>query len=138
LVGSESGRLGPDPDPGLNKGTLLGIELTSTLDNHGDIYSKIRDKIIRLASYWEQFRLSLPGRITIAKTFLLSQLNYTACWLPVDDEMLTSIQSIIDNFVLGTLSVSRERLYLPVDKGGLGLFNLKTLLLGIKGIQIKN
>jgi hypothetical protein len=86
--------------------TLLGVEIKRTLDNHEEIFVGIRDKIIRLASYWERFRLSLPGRITIAKTFLLSQLNYIACWLKPPPHILESIQSILNNFVVGTLNMS--------------------------------
>jgi exonuclease III len=106
--------------------TLLGVEITRGLDNTEEIFSKIREKIVNLGAYWERFRLSLPGRITVAKTFLLSQLNYVASWLKPSPEMLNSIQSIIDNFVLSTLNISKERLYLPVNKGGIGMFNLAT------------
>jgi hypothetical protein len=58
----------------------------------------------------------------------VSQLNYIACWLPVPDGILNSIQRIIDSFVTGTLNVSRERVCLPVELGGLGMFKLSEFL----------
>jgi hypothetical protein len=82
-----------DPDPGdiaiienlgfkyTKKIKLLGVEIVYTLDNVDAIFDTLREKIVTLAAYWERFRLSLPGRITIAKTFLISQLNYLGCFL---------------------------------------------------------
>jgi hypothetical protein len=60
----------------VDKVTLLGVEISWSLNNTTEIFTKIRDKIISLAAFWEPFRLSLLGRITVAKTFLL---NYVAC-----------------------------------------------------------
>jgi hypothetical protein len=108
--------------------TLLGVEITNRLNNIDRIYDKIRNKMINIATFWERFRLSLSGRIVVAKTFLISQLNYTACWLPVPDEQLDSMQRIIDSFVIGTFNISRERVCLPVELGGLGMFNLKKFI----------
>jgi hypothetical protein len=109
--------------------TLLGIDIKWDLSIVQEIYKKVRNKIVNLAAYWERFRFSLHGRIVIAKTFLIAQLNYIACWLPVPDGILTNIQTQIDNFCLGPLNVARSRLYLPPEKGGLGLFDLKKFIL---------
>jgi exonuclease III len=108
--------------------TLLGVEITRNLDNINAIFNKILEKIRSLASFWERFRLSLSGRLTIAKTFLISQLNYVACWLIPPDDILNTIQVLIDQFVIGPLNVSRERLYLPAKCGGIGMFDLKIFL----------
>jgi hypothetical protein len=61
--------------------TLLGVEIKNTLSNVDEIFQKIKEKIVGLISYWERFRLTLPGRITVAKTFLVSQLNYIGSFL---------------------------------------------------------
>jgi hypothetical protein len=82
-----------------NKIKLLGMEITQNLDNVDETFKKIKQKIVGLVSYWDRFRLSLPGRITIAKTFLVSQLNYIGCFLKPSDLILDEIQVIIDNFV---------------------------------------
>jgi hypothetical protein len=41
---------------------------------------------------------------------------------------LNTIQVLIDQFVIGPLNVSRERLYLPAKCGGIGMFDLKIFL----------
>jgi hypothetical protein len=78
---------------------LLGIEIVASLDNIDSIFAKIIVKITNLTAYWERFKLSLPGRITVAKTFLVSQLNYVGCFLTPSDNIIERIQVIIDNFV---------------------------------------
>jgi Reverse transcriptase (RNA-dependent DNA polymerase) len=108
--------------------TLLGVEIKWDLSNIREIYAKILTKIINIAAFWERFRLSLSGRIVIAKTFLIAQLNYIACWLPIPVDTLQSIQTQIDNFVTGPLNIAKSRLYLPPDKGGLGLFDLNLFI----------
>jgi hypothetical protein len=110
----------------VNKINLLGVEICRTLDNIENIFSSLRNKIINISAYWERFRLSLPGRITVAKTFLIAQLNYAACWLKPSDGMIESIQLIIDNFIKGPLNISRDRLYQEPNLGGVGALNLKT------------
>jgi hypothetical protein len=80
--------------------------LVYTLDNIDDIFRAIKTKIINLASYWERFRLTLPGRIIIAKTFLISQLNYIGCFLKPSDIIMEEIQVIIDNFVKKNLNIA--------------------------------
>jgi hypothetical protein len=104
--------------------TLLGVEITRDLDNTEAIFEKIKNKIIGLASFWERFRLSLPGRITVAKTFLVSQLSYVACFLTPSDRIINEIQSILDNFVRKNMNISRERMHLEPATGGIGMFDI--------------
>jgi hypothetical protein len=107
---------------------LLGVDIVQNLDNIDIIFENIKQKIVNLSSYWDRFRLSLPGRITIAKTFLVSQLNYIGCFLKPSDAMTDQIQVIIDNFVKKNLNIAQDRLTSSVDSGGLGMFDIKTFL----------
>ena len=107
---------------------LLGLDIKSSLDNSAEIYSGISDNIRRLILFWERFRLTLPGRLSIMKTCLLSQLNYIGCFLPAPDESIDNIQRMIDGFVKKNLPISAERMYLPANLGGIGLINLKIFL----------
>jgi hypothetical protein len=77
---------------------------------------------------WRPFNLSLPGRINIAKTMMYSQINYLGCFLPVPAEIISLIDSLITNYVKGTLNIAKKRIYLPPDQGGLGLFDIKDFL----------
>jgi hypothetical protein len=107
---------------------LLGIEIVRSLDNVDSIFTGIRTKIVNLASFWERFRLTLPGRITVAKTFMVAQLNYAGSFLKPSDDIILQIQDIISNFVKGNLNIAREKICLPTSAGGLGMFNLLDFL----------
>jgi hypothetical protein len=130
----------PDPDPEdielitslgfkyTNKLKLLGVDLSNKLDNIDDIFKGIKTKIVNLVAYWDRFRLSLPGQIMVAKTFLVSQLNYIGSFLKPLTELLDQIQVIIDNFVKKNLNIASNRISKPTDEGGLGMFNLEEFL----------
>ena len=60
------------------------------------------------------------------KTCLISQLNYIGCFLPMPEASAVNIQRLIDGFVKKKLPVAANRLYLPAELGGLGIFDIKT------------
>jgi hypothetical protein len=107
---------------------LLGMEITSALDNKEEIFEVLINKISNLVSYWDRFKLTLPGRITVAKTFLVSQLNYVGCFLVPSQATLDRIQLIINTYVKGNINISQSRIQTRVEDGGLGMFNLKDFL----------
>jgi len=107
---------------------ILGIKITSELDSTDEIFRNVRQKIISLINFWERFKLTLPGRILIAKTFLISQLNYVGCFLTPETGLLTEIQEIIDSYCIKNLKVAKNRRYIEADRGGLELLNLEVLL----------
>ena len=108
--------------------TLLGVKINRDLNNIRSITLTIKEKIVRISAFWERFRLTLPGRITILKTCLISQINYLGCFLPLDQTVLSEMQVILDGFVKKNLRVSNDRLYLPPEQGGLGCIELKSFL----------
>jgi len=111
-----------------DKFTLLGFKICRTLDNVEEIFNEIKTKIINLVAFWDRFRLSLPGRITIMKTCLISQLCYIGCVLPAPTIILGEIQQIIDNFVKKNLRCSSDRIYLEPKRGGMGCIELSNFL----------
>jgi len=127
--------LGP-PVPGVDlagfsltdKIKLLGMEITPALDNIDEIFTTVHEKILDLISFWDRFRLTLPGRISVFKNLLVPQINYLGCILCPSERVLNRIQDSLDGFVLGNLTVSKDRRYLPPANGGLGIFNLKIFL----------
>ena len=108
---------------------LLGVTICNTLDNIPEIYGPLIEKMNSLINFWSRFKLTLPGRLTIMKTCLISQLNYIGCFLPMPDDILNTFQQLINNFVKKNLPVSAQRLYLSPQDGGLGIFNLKQFFL---------
>ena len=107
---------------------LLGLTIKPSLDNNVEIYEEILNKIRGLILFWECFRLSLPRRLAIMKTYLISQLNYIGSFLPAPDDSLTTIQNCINTFVKKNIRISEDRLYLPANLGGLGIFDIKKFL----------
>jgi hypothetical protein len=111
---------------------LLGAVISSDWTTLPDNFIGIVDKIKKLISFWSRFRLSLPGRISIAKTYLLSQLNYLGSILTPGREILSNIKTLIHNFIRKNLQISDIRIRLTVDQGGLGFFDLHEFMLAQK------
>jgi hypothetical protein len=81
--------------------------------------------------------LSVQGRINICKTFMLAQLGYLGCICEPEPEQLELLTTIIEQFILGKLNISKHRLYsLPKD-GGLGMIPLNEYLTAQRVLWIK-
>jgi hypothetical protein len=88
-----------------------------------DMFNNIYQKIARIIVLWDRFKLSLPGRIGLYKTLLISQLSFAGSIAIPDPVTLERLQSLIDNYAKGSLKISRDRLYTDPDQGGLGLMD---------------
>jgi Reverse transcriptase (RNA-dependent DNA polymerase) len=108
--------------------SLLGATIYRDLTRIPENVGKIKDKIVSQISYWERFKLSLPGRISTAKTYLISQINYLGCIFDFQDDDIAGLQLLMNNFIRKNLRISDNRIYLSVSEGGLGFFNLKEFL----------
>jgi exonuclease III len=120
-----------------NELTLLGFRLNSDGIMCNDMFQELYVKISNIITSWDRYRLSMPGRIGIYKTLLLSQISYIGSICTPSENMLNNIQNLIDNFVMGPLAVSKERRYIPPSDGGLGLINLKNFLTGLQASWVK-
>ncbi len=107
---------------------LLGFNVTKNFENSDDTFVQIHEKIKGLISFWERFRLSLPGRISVIKNLLIPQINYLGSILSPSDRVLSAIQDSLDAFALNGINCAKERRYLSPENGGLGLFDLKIFL----------
>jgi hypothetical protein len=110
---------------------LLGFTLSSvenmSLINFNPIIGKLQNSI----RYWERFYLSLPGKITVYKCLLLSQLSYKASILKPDQNTVRTISDMFEKFILNGMTFSKDRLYRPVRDGGLGLIPLEQYIQGL-------
>jgi hypothetical protein len=79
--------------------TLLGLIIENDTGNFQKSFDKITNAITREINFWLRFNLSLPGRITIAKAMLYSQLNYMGCFLSMEDESVQNWSNLIEKFV---------------------------------------
>jgi len=105
-------------------GRIIDSKIEKLEDNFENIFAVIKKSIL----FWERFNLTIPGRINITKSLLLSQINYLGCVMLPSNRLLDKIQRALDDFSLGSIRFARERLCLKPEQGGLGLFNLKEFL----------
>jgi len=116
---------------------LLGMNITKNFLNTDETFLEIHEKIRGKIAFWDRFRLSLPGRISVIKNLLIPLLNYLGCILTPSDAVLDGIQETLDNFAISGHQVSKDRRYLKPADGGLGLFELKSFLTAQKCAWIK-
>jgi hypothetical protein len=105
---------------------ILGITVNNRGTQLEENFEGIITKVRNLATKWSRFTLSLPGRIAISKTMLVSQIGYIACIISPTPAQLTVLQNICDDYVTNGIVVSRDRLYTKPKYGGLGLINIET------------
>jgi hypothetical protein len=91
--------------------TILGLEIDCTGYTKKN-FDKIWDKIKAITATWAPFKLSLTGRINIAKSLLYSQINYLGCFLLFPPEVINAIDNSITTFVKGKLNVAKKRLHI--------------------------
>jgi hypothetical protein len=130
------GSVAPIPDYVLNSGfavtdkvNILGFDITKSADDLYKNDDKVTEKIRSLVRFWERFRLSLPGRINVAKSLLLSQIGYYGSVIPVHAEYVTVLQSIMNNFISGKLRLGSKQVTLAIEKGGLGFIDVKNFIM---------
>jgi exonuclease III len=105
--------------------------LGTTFENSAELstnYDSVISKMRKIAGDWSRFGLSLVGRISISKTFLISQVTYLGEVVVPSDEQLNTMQNICNNFVLKGTPWAEDKLYLRPENGGLGLIKIKDLL----------
>ena len=116
---------------------LLGMTIDQKAKKLLDNFDITIKKIKSVANFWTKFKLSLPGRIAVANTYLILQINHIGCFLTPSDFQLSEMQKIIDSFCIGSLNVSSERRYLPAKMGGLGLIKLSDFITAQQTMWIK-
>ena len=83
---------------------LLGMDIKKNLEHVTEIFDVMTEKILKITRFWDLFRLSLPGRISVVKTLILPQINYLGCILEPDPPALKKMEKIIEKFALNSLA----------------------------------
>ena len=78
---------------------MLGFQIDNRLKELTKNYEKCYRKVHKIGRRWARYRLSLKGRITIAKTLLLPQFMYVATVLHTNDRTYDKIDKIIRSFI---------------------------------------
>ena len=110
----------------------LGLTIDNRAANLSRHFDGIVLKVRKLIGSWERYNLSLPGRICIAKTMLISQIGYIGCIISPTNEQRTVLQNMIDNYVTRGIVIAKDRLYIPPRDGGLGLIDLEQYITALQ------
>ncbi len=101
-------------------------------------WDKVIGKMQRLAWYWNSFKLSITGRVMVAKTYILSQCIYLMGSLPLRDEYGDRINEILLDFVKGRdRLIERRRQLLCPELGGYGLVDAKIMNVCMKAAWVE-
>ena len=122
----------------VDKIKILGLEISGKADNLPDCHGNTINKITKIVTFWDRFFLSLPGRLNITKTMILSQISYLGCIITPTKAQFTAIKNIIDKFVVGKLNISKDRIYRPPELGGLGMIDISEFIVAQQVTWIKH
>ena len=116
---------------------LLGVSIDHELNCITASHDKTVENISKVIDFWSRFRLSLPGRLGIAKTLCLSQINYVGCIITPTANQLKEMSSLIFNYIKGSLNISKDRITLPTNMGGLGFPDISKFIISQQTVWIK-
>jgi len=140
LTGSENGQVGTKifGITVVDKIKVLGITIDRDLSklhtNWEEIIRKMKNKI----NYWKLFKLSISGRVMVAKTYLVCQATYIMGSVPASEKVLDNMNNLIIDYINGKeRKLARDRWFLSREMGGYGMFDLKNLDMCIKASWIK-
>jgi hypothetical protein len=109
---------------------ILGMDIDRELEHLDANFEKTIVSLKKCVQYWKRYNLTLTGRINVIKSLLFSQILYLGCFIMPSCERMKKIQSILDEFALGTMNFAKNKIYLEKEEGGLGLFNVENFLTG--------
>ncbi len=115
----------------------LGLVINNRASDLESNFDTITEKIRKLTVHWGRFNLSLMGKISIAKTMMVSQIGYIGCIITPRPDQMAAMQNIIDRFVTGSIVIAEDRLYSKPKNGGLGLIDLKNYITALQCSWIK-
>jgi hypothetical protein len=121
----------------VNEIKCLGVKINNRAGNLEDNFDPVCTKIRQLIGSWDRFSLSLPGKICVAKTMLLSQIGYLGCIITPSAEQLKVMQNLIDSYVTKGIVIAADRIYDKPKNGGLGLIQLDNYITALQCSWIK-
>ena len=118
---------------------ILGFTFFKDTNKATNNWNKVVDKITNKIHNWKIFNLSLQGRVVVAKSHLLSTIQYIGTVLPISNEVEERITSLIENYVQGGgKKIAKNKLYAPVSEGGLNLIRIRPFLNALKAGLVKH
>ncbi len=65
----------------VNEIRILGMNIDQNIENLDQNFVTIHEKVKNSIAYWKCYNLSLPGRINVIKSLLVSLINHLGCFL---------------------------------------------------------
>ena len=112
----------------VKKLTILGLDITENFHSEETNFNKLMVKIRGMSLFWTKFKLSIVGRINIAKTYLLSQIRFFAPVIPFSKTQLQTLRNEIGSFVRGSLKTTINTVYNAIQQGGLGMIEIESYI----------
>jgi hypothetical protein len=79
--------------------TLLGANISNNLSEIDSCFQQTLDKINSIRDFWTRLKLTLPGRIAVAKTFMISLIGYLGSIITPREDIMRAMQKSIDDFL---------------------------------------
>jgi hypothetical protein len=108
---------------------ILGMDIDCELELLDNNFEKTISSLKKTIEFWNRFHLTLPGRINVIKSLLMSQVIYLGSFLMPSADKRKKIQELLDKFALGKMNFAKNRISLPREQGGLGLFDVENFLM---------
>jgi exonuclease III len=121
----------------VSKTRILGCDIESDLTRLTDNFEVTINRIRNLKLFWSRFNLSLPGRIGVAKSLMLAQINYLGCFLLPTVRQVEAMQGLISDFIKGRANIGKDRIFFDTAFGGLGMIDVRSYILSQQCSWIK-
>ena len=108
---------------------ILGVWFSAMHNCNRNNFDAVERKIKGTLDQWTQRDLTIKGRITVAKSLVVSQIIYLMAATRIDEKMLATIQSHIMKFVWRGRppKVAKDTMTMLVENGGLKLPNVQIM-----------
>jgi hypothetical protein len=112
------------------------MDIDRDLEHLDENFERTLVNLKKCVQYWSWYNLTLTGRINVIKSFLFSQILYLGNFFMPSADRLKKIQTVLDEFAVGTMNFAKNRIFLAKEEGGLGLFNVESFLIGQQAVWI--
>ena len=112
--------------------TVLGFKIDNKLSRLHENVDNIKFKMSNISNFWSKVPMTLCGKITVAKTFLLSQIAYICAVIPTPERDFRIFDKIISNFITYKSGIKEKLVFTKTCHGGLGLTRSRDFIDGIR------
>ena len=109
---------------------VLGIKVGKHFNRNDQVWDKKLKVLENRLSIWQMRELSLKGRVYLLKSIGLSSMIYNIELQEIHSDVLNKFVKICFDFLWKKkrLLVRRDICYLPIEEGGLNMFDLSFFL----------